>query len=103
MNNTTEQALIRQSKAEVALAVRLLKLLKTSGAAWFFEPHQECGWTELDAQEAWECWLKGQVSGQELEMYEELYGYELISMSELRNQLAIDSNRVPGPGNIDGY
>jgi hypothetical protein len=103
MKKTTEQALIRQSKAETVLAARLLKLLSTPGIEWFFKPHPENLWTELSAQEAWECWLKGQLSEQELDSYEEQYGYELISMSQLRDQLTVDSNRIPGPGNVDGY
>lgn len=100
---STAQTAVAQAKAEVALAVRLQALLRTPGAAWFFEPHPEQGWADIDALEAWESWVQAQLSVDEMALYRDRYEHEFGAVAELRQALAVDSNRIPDSWNVDGY
>jgi len=100
---TAEAVAIQESKSEVALTRKLLDLLRMPGVSVFFEVHQDRNWDAMHALDAWEMWLHDQLSLAEMEMYRATYGDEVLDICELRRQLAIDSNRVPGPGNVDGF
>ncbi|HBP5913480.1 TPA: hypothetical protein L5732_005293 [Pseudomonas aeruginosa] len=103
MKQTSEKAAVKQAKAEVALVKRLLVLLDTPGVSWFFQPHPEQDWSDICALEAWEAWVKTQLSETELAIFKDRYEHEFGSMDEYRSGLLVENNRIPGPGNVDGY
>lgn len=99
-----EQEAIAEAIKEVDLAKRLLKLLDKAGpVAVFFVADEKCFWYDTDACGACDFWLMRQLTAEDKELYDYLYRWDYSSVSELRSRLSIDSNRIPGPGNIDGY
>jgi hypothetical protein len=100
---TAEKRAIRGAKKEVDLTRKLLSLLETPVVSVFFRANLDRDWYGVDALTAWEMWLPDMLSKEELAMYEENYAYEFSDIDELRNQLSIDSNRIPSGWNADGY
>lgn len=99
-----EQEAIAAAIKEVDLAKRLLQLLDKAGpVAVFFVADEKYSWYDIDACDACEFWLTKQLTAEEKDIYDDLYRCGYMTVSELRSRLSIDSNRIPGPGNIDGY
>lgn len=103
MKRAIEKLFIKQVNMEVKLAQRLIKILNASDASWFLEAHPEHSWDECNAMEAWEAWISSFLSVEEMSVYMERYQFNFDSMSELKNGLLVECNRIPSPGNIDGY
>lgn len=98
-----EKKLIEEAKREVKLTKKLLVLLDTAPVSIFFHQDEESSWDEFQAWDAWTFWIMKNLEADEKEMYERLYGDECFDIVELRSRLSVDSNRIPGPGNVDGY
>ena len=94
---------LKYAQAETRLARRLAGLIKSPGISWFFESHPEFEWLDFSAREAWECWIRKELTKEEFELYEELYGLKFSEMDALRESILIDTNRIPQPDNVDGY
>lgn len=94
---------LKRSKDETNLAKKLIRLSKTPGVSWFFEAHPEFEWLDFSALEAWECWLRKELSKEDFELYEELYSAKCSDMKSLIEAILIDANREPQPVNVDGY
>lgn len=97
------ESALKKNRTETQLAKRLARLIASPGICWFFVAHPEYEWHDLEAREAWESWLRKELTNDEFDLYLELYSFHFSEMQTLKDALLIDSNRMPQPGNIDGY
>lgn len=100
---TVEKAAILKAKREVLLTKKLLALLNRSSVSTFFTTNPDRNWDGMDAWDAWSLWIPDLLNVKEKAIYDELYALKFFEIGDFFTQLQIDSNRLPGPGNIDGY
>lgn len=80
-------------ESKITLAKKLLTELTNSDGHWFFEPHPEYEWNDMEAFYTWECWLRKALSKDEFELYMEAYGFQFLSMGEMRNAILNDAGK----------